>query len=993
MKRLLIYGTLAALTASAADNAHGAINSPDARGYFERGVAMYNDKNYNGCLDQLLQLRNLDPSEADCEEALYYIAMSTLHSGDDEAIDFLNRFLDSYPQSVLTADVTTAVGDYYFTRGTYGEAIKSYLTVNPECLTDDRAEDLRYRTAYSYMMLGENAEALPLFRMLEGSKTYGNAARLYQAYIAYSKGDYTSARRLFSQVDQNREPGRAARYYLCQLDFLDGDFDKASREAEQMLKEGADAEFRPELERIAGESLFNLGRNDSAIPYLRRYVSSGQNVRPSAYYMLGVSEYENGNYNEAIPMLQMAVGENDITGQSAYLFLGQSYMRTGQTDAAMLAFDKASRMTFDSKIAETAAYNYIAARMDGGRVPFANSVGMLENFIKKYPKSNFATNVRESLVTGYMTDSDYDNALRVLEEISRPSDKMIRAKQSTLLMLGTRAYQAGDPEKALDYLDDGAAITKGNAEVSRQCRLWAANCNYDLENYDEAATGYLDFLSAAPASDTNRLQAYYNLGYTRLKQQRYDEAFKDFMKVADNSATDNATRADALTRAADCLYCQRRFNEAGEYYDKAYRMYPQSGDYALFQQAEMNGFRRDYNTRLKLLEEMLSKYPSSALAPEAMMAKAETFTVTGRRADALSVYNDVIEGYPSTAQARRASLMVAMNRMNGGDRAGAIEAYRKVVETYPSSQEARVALDDLKNIYAEDGQLPEYVMFVNSVAGAPEVEISDFEATAFANAEERFLTDHNADRLRAYVSQFTSGANLPKALLYLAEDAAEAGNADDALAYATRIVSNYPDTDEAEEAMLIKADSELAQGKGEIAFTSYRNLAARASSPDMLGKARMGVMQTGIDLNRYDDVIEATGQLLASSATNADRDQVEFCRALALERLNRHEEAYELWSRLAKDPSKLSGSKSAVYMIESLIENGDIARAEKMANEFIDAGSPHNYWYARGFIAYSDILRKGGKQFEADEYLRALRSNYPGDEADIFRMIDSRLEK
>ena len=34
-----------------------------------------------------------------------------------------------------------------------------------------------------------------------------------------------------------------------------------------------------------------------------------------------------------------------------------------------------------------------------------------------------------------------------------------------------------------------------------------------------------------------------------------------------------------------------------------------------------------------------------------------------------------------------------------------------------------------------------------------------------------------------------------------------------------------------------------------------------------------------------------------------------------------------------------------------------------------------------------------GKNFEAREYLQALRSNYPGNESDIFDMIDTRLEK
>ena len=42
--------------------------------------------------------------------------------------------------------------------------------------------------------------------------------------------------------------------------------------------------------------------------------------------------------------------------------------------------------------------------------------------------------------------------------------------------------------------------------------------------------------------------------------------------------------------------------------------------------------------------------------------------------------------------------------------------------------------------------------------------------------------------------------------------------------------------------------------------------------------------------------------------------------------------------------------------------------------------------------SYSDILRKQGKDFEANEYLKSLQSNYPGTEADIFQMIEQRLK-
>ena len=60
-------------------------------------------------------------------------------------------------------------------------------------------------------------------------------------------------------------------------------------------------------------------------------------------------------------------------------------------------------------------------------------------------------------------------------------------------------------------------------------------------------------------------------------------------------------------------------------------------------------------------------------------------------------------------------------------------------------------------------------------------------------------------------------------------------------------------------------------------------------------------------------------------------------------------------------------------------------------NNIINAEPSNQYWLARAFITLSDILRRQGQEFEADEYLKSLKSNYPGSEADIFEMIDTRL--
>lgn len=121
--------------------------------------------------------------------------------------------------------------------------------------------------------------------------------------------------------------------------------------------------------------------------------------------------------------------------------------------------------------------------------------------------------------------------------------------------------------------------------------------------------------------------------------------------------------------------------------------------------------------------------------------------------------------------------------------------------------------------------------------------------------------------------------------------------------------------------------------------------------------------------------------------------QVKYARAVALSHSADSSEAISLWTELSADPSDEAGVRSAVLLGEALLRRGEAARAREVADALINANPSQQYWLARGFIVLSDALRAQGETFEADEYLKSLKSNYPGDEADIFQMIEARLKK
>ncbi len=409
----------------------------------------------------------------------------------------------------------------------------------------------------------------------------------------------------------------------------------------------------------------------------------------------------------------------------------------------------------------------------------------------------------------------------------------------------------------------------------------------------------------------------------------------------------------------------------------------------------MTGLLKNHGDKVKLLDRLAAEYPTSGLLPAAMLEKAESLMAMGRRDDAVKVYTTLVETYPATVHGRKGHLPLSITYLSMDRRNAAVATFRDVITAYPSSEEARLASDDLKKLYAADGRLSEYASFIASVPDAPAFDASEMEQLAFSAAETDFMERGLTTKLTAFIDDFPRSIHAPRSLYYLAEAAWNEGDPDEAVKYAQRVLSLYPDAEVVEETMLIKARAEDALSKTEDAFETYTALERRASGPAMQAEARMGVMSTGLATERYGDVIAAADRLLASSGSvkSVNLSEIRFNRALALDASGRHDEALSEWKSLAANTADLYGARSAVYMAQSMLDRGETADALKAADALISSDTPHSYWLARGFIVYSDILRARGDSFEADEYLKSLRDNYPGTEPDIFKMINDRLKK
>ena len=131
---------------------------------------------------------------------------------------------------------------------------------------------------------------------------------------------------------------------------------------------------------------------------------------------------------------------------------------------------------------------------------------------------------------------------------------------------------------------------------------------------------------------------------------------------------------------------------------------------------------------------------------------------------------------------------------------------------------------------------------------------------------------------------------------------------------------------------------------------------------------------------------------LAGGLSAEQLEEASLIEANALMKMNRAAEAVAILKELSANTASEAGAKAAVELTQYYLDTKQYALAEKTALDFTDAGSPHEFWLAKGFIALADAYHAQGKTLLAKEYIQSLRDNYPGKEAEILNAISSRLK-
>ena len=996
MKRILIPLCLVVGSHMASGQRSYQFDAPNR--LFVEGKELFSLKNYSGCIDKLEAYKQHSTDADLIQEADYMLVYSAYEQGRPNAVELLKDYLDVYPASRHADEVNFLIGSAHFGQGEYQKAIFWFNESNIDMLSPEQQEVYCFRLAYSLLQIGDMEKARGYFARIEqiGTK-YREASTYYVAYIDYATGKYNNALVEFTRLKDLPDYKERSLYYITQIYFIQNKYEKVISEGKELLASYPDSENNSEVYRIMGNAYYHLGNEDQAINMLSKYVSSTDSPLRGDLYILGVCYYNKGNYSSAVNALGRTVRENDALSQNAYLYLGQSYLKLKDKNNARMAFEAAATSSFDKQVKEAAMYNYALLIHETAFTGFGESVTIFEDFLNDFPNSKYADKVNDYLVEVYLTTKNYQAALNSIDKIKHPSTKILEAKQDILFQLGTQAFTNMELDKAVDLFSRAISLGAYNLESRNDAYFWRGESYYRQGEYNKAISDYRTYLNNTRQRNTDMYAlAHYNLGYSYFKLKEYGEAlnrFRQYVNLESNQQT--PAYADAYNRIGDCLFHNRQFAMAEENYTRAAQLQPSAGDYSVYQKGFLLGLQKDYKGKISVMDRLIREFPESQYVDDALFEKGRSYVLLDNNQAAAASFEQLMRDFPQSSLARKAGVQLGLIYFNDNQPEKAADAYKSVISNYPGSEEAKVALQDLKSVYIELNDINSFAAYANSLGGNVRFEVSEQDSLTYLAAEKLFMRGDNEGarrRLTNYLQTFPQGAFSSTAKFYLASIAFAKKDLEEAKRLFSLVLESG-DTKFREESWARKAEIEYLDKDYAAAMESFKHLQAVAENPENKEAAKLGLMRCAELTGQPQEALLAANDLLKEPKLSPEiMSEARYVRAKAYISLRQENKALADLKEISKDTRTIHGAEAKYLLAQLYYDNKDDKNAETVLMNFIENGTPHQYWLARGFILLADIYIRQGDDFQARQYLTSLQNNYKGDD-EIAAMIEDRLGK
>ena len=728
-----------------------------------------------------------------------------------------------------------------------------------------------------------------------------------------------------------------------------------------------------ELNKIIGESYFNLKQYDKSIPYLALYKGKKGKWNNTDFYQLGYAYYKQKDYENAISQFNKIVGGKDFVAQNAYYHLGQSYLKTDKKQQALNAFKNASEMDFDASLKEESSLNYAKLSYEIGN-SYQSVPAILMAFLEQYPQNSSKSEIEKLLIDSYLSSKNYKEALAILEKNGTQENKL--AYQKVLFYSGLQSFTDGEYQEALQRFEKAISQQK-EASITARATFWKGETQFVLDDFKNALVSFKQFIGFAEAGTTPEFKnCNYNIAYVYFKMKEYDQAGNYFQKQIEKG-TDKVRMNDAYLRLADCRFVTSKYWPAMEAYAKVIEQKSVDADYAFYQRAISYGFVGKNEKKIENLLSFLQLYPKSEYRDDALFELGNTYVAENKDEQAIKTYDQLIKEFEKGSFTSKAILRQGLVYYNADKDTPALVKFKQVVAEYPKSSEALEAVATARLIYVENGKVDEYASLVRTLDFVA-VTDADLDNDTYESAEKQYQQSNTNQAITGfgvYLTAFPKGIHALQAHFYLAQSLYSNGSEEKATANYEYVIGE-PRNEFTEPSLMRLGQIFLKAKEVEKAIVVLSRIETEADLLQNKTFAQANLMKLYYDKKDYANAVVYAEKVLDNPKTEADvRSDAQIVVARSAMETGDEAKAKAGYEKLATAQGEL-GAEALYFDAYFKNKEGKFEDSNAVIQQLAKNYSDYKYFGAKGLLLMAANFYALKDSYQATFILESVIKNF-----------------
>lgn len=955
---------------------------------YKQGIDLFDKKQYVASQKSFTDYLSLNTSTKLLKtDAEYYAAACAIELFHKDGEWRMREFINSHPESNKLNGAWFYLGKSSFRKKKYEETIKNFEKVDIYVLSKEDLAELYFKRGYSYIETkdAEKAKA-DLYEIKDVDNKYIYPALYYYSHLSYLDKKYEIALEGFTKLVGNETFGSVVPYYITQIYFVQGKYDKVVKSGPDLLNDSNQVQKKSEINRMIGESYYNLKDYTNALDYLKK-TELGSSLNIEGNYAIGYCYYKLNDCNNAITYLEKSAVNDDSLGQNSHYHLADCYLKTNNRTKAKNSFYSAYTLDFDKKITEDALYSFAKLSYELDFSPFNETVRAFSKYIKEYPTSPRKEEAYKYLINVYSTTKNYDRAIKSIESLES-QDPILKATYEKLVFFRAVEYFNNNDLDNAEKQFKKAMDINADKLYNALCSYWMGEISYQRKDYSTAIDTWKNFLLQPNNVNLREFEkTHYNLGYAYFQRKEkgdYGSANIEFRKyIMNKSGEDLNKTADANVRAADCYFMNRDFHQAADYYETAIALNKVDVDYSYYQKALCNGLLKNNKEKINDLKYLEANYPKSNYLSAATFEMAETYLKDMNNGDDAAVYYEkVLANYPKSSFVNPSLAGLGLIYYNKKEDDKAFKYFDQIVQKDPKGDDAREVLPMIKKTFEAKGKIDEMEKYFASI-GNP-LSVNQIETALYESAKDAYYNKTNCDdampKFESYIAKFPDGKYITEAQFCYGECTYSKSMFDKALPAYKYVISKsrsiYTETSLSKASYLLYKDK-----KYEEALPMYLQMQEIAEAPANKLTAKVGAMRCAFALNQYETALTESNKVLGTEKLNPQQtNESKYIKARSLFETQRYDDALTEFKVIAKSSKNTSGAEAYYYIGKIYFNKQDYKEAEKTINSLISFAYTNDEWNTKGMLIIADCYIAKKETEDAKIILQTILDGKPKQE-------------